>query len=109
MERAAAKYHAAWKVETHILQEAKYRKRKGIPKGIPNTSSLTPTEWLNQKLALGEAFFCERRSATITRTTCSSIRQKTLNKHRIGVYDGGDDELYVSKSICYGCKQYEEV
>lgn len=109
MGSAADKYHAAWKVETNILQEARHRKRRGIPKEIHNTSSLTPTEWLNQKLALGEAFFCERRLATITRTTCSSIRQKALNKHRIGVYDGGDDELYVSKSICYGCKQYEEV
>lgn len=108
MSESTAPYHATWRSEDHVLQEAKYRKRMGITQPLVDSSSLSPTEWLKEKVSSGEAFFCEKRSATITKRTCKILRHKKLDKGRIGVYEGGDDELYIAVGICQTCTQYKE-
>lgn len=109
MSDATAPYHATWKVEDHVLQEAKHRKRMGLTQPLVDASTLSPSEWLKEKVSSGEAFFCERRAATMTKKACKLIRHKKMDRGRVGVYEGGDDELYVAVGICQTCTQYKEL
>lgn len=99
----ARSYSEVWKADYEARGEAR---RKGItPKSPIKAVGLTPSEWLKQKVEKGEAFWCEKRSATLTNEACRKVREKK-RRAKVEPTTLMDDDHYMTEGLCSGCTRF---